>query len=53
MGQLATVVQSRGGPVVRANDGVAFEWFRLVAVPLYSVKAINDVVALMDRVRAE
>jgi hypothetical protein len=28
------------------------EWFRLIAVPLYSVKSIDDVVALMDRVRA-
>ncbi len=41
-----------GGPVTWTDDGKAFTGFRLIAVPLYSITSTDDVVALMERVRA-
>lgn len=39
-----------GGPVEWEERQV--EWFRLVSVPLFSVRSMDDVVRLMERVRA-
>jgi hypothetical protein len=39
-----------GGPVVWEERQI--KWFRLITVPLFSVRSMDDVVGLMDRVRA-
>jgi len=36
-----------GGPLVNKN----VEWFKVIGVPLYSIRSMEDVVALMERVR--
>jgi hypothetical protein len=40
------------GPLTWQEGGKSFDGFRLLAVPLYSIKSLDDVVALMNRVRA-
>jgi hypothetical protein len=39
------------GPLTWQDGGKSFDEFRLVAVPLYSLTSMDDVVALMGRVR--
>lgn len=40
------------GPLTWQDGGKSFDGFKLIAVPLYSIRSMDDVVALMDRVRA-
>lgn len=40
------------GSNVNWSDGKSFDGFRLIAVPLYSIESINDVVALMKECQA-
>jgi hypothetical protein len=39
-----------GGPAMR--DDRMVEWFRLISLPLYSIKSVDDVALLMEQVRA-
>lgn len=41
-----------GGPLSWQDGGKSFDGFHLIAVPLFSITSMDDVVALMDRVRA-
>jgi hypothetical protein len=40
------------GPLTWPDGGKSFDGFSLVAVPLYSISSMDDVVALMERARA-
>ncbi len=34
------------------DEGKSFDWFNLIAVPLFSINSMDDVAGLMDRIRA-
>ncbi len=40
------------GPITWKKENKTFDGFRLIAVPLYSIMSMGDIVVLMDKVRA-